>query len=265
MDSLWNFIKEYYVDSIVYKEGYNPVNTLTWAIILIVAVVLIYKYLEKRVEIDSKFVYANIPFIILGSSVRVVEDAGFLSPPVSYIFMSPFIYILIFLIAFPTLILSLKVFDRKYYVLYSAVGLMLSAIVLMLLLANLPIVNWWVMPAGLGLAAIFALLFYIVVPKPMKNELSVVTMFAHMLDGFETYFGITYLGYWELHVLPRFLIDKFGAISLPVVKFLVFFVVLYLIDTGEESERLKNFVKFVLVVLGLAPGLRDGIRMVFAT
>ncbi len=265
MDSLWNFVKEYYIDSIVYKEGYNPVNTLTWAIILIVAVILLYRYLEKRVEIDSRFVYANIPFILLGSSVRVVEDAGFLSPPLSYIFMSPFIYILIFLIAFPSLVLSLKVFGREYYKAHSAVGLVLSGAVITLLLVNLRIVNWWVLPAGLALAAIFAILYYLIVPQSMKNQLSVLTMFSHMLDGFETYFGITYLGYWELHVLPRFLIEKFGAISLPVVKLLVFLAILYLLDTGEESERLRNFVKFVLIVLGLAPGLRDGIRMVFAT
>ncbi len=265
MDPLWNFVKEYYIDSIVYKEGYNPVNTLTWAIILIVAVVLLYRYLERRVEIDSRFVYANIPFILLGSSVRVVEDAGFLSPPISYVFMSPFIYILIFLIAFPTLILSLKAFGREYYKLYSAVGLVLSIVAIALLLTNLQVVNWWVLPAGIALAGGFAVLYYFIVPQPMKNQLSVVTMFSHMLDGFETYFGITYLGYWELHVLPRFLIEKFGALSLPVVKFLVFLVILYLLDMDEESERLRNFVKFVLIVLGLAPGLRDGIRMVFAT
>ncbi len=265
MDSLWNFVKEYYIDSIVYKEGYNPVNTLTWAVILIVAVILLYRYLENRIEIDSKFVFANIPFILLGSSVRVVEDAGFLSPPVSYVFMSPFIYVLIFLVAFPSLILSLKFFGREYYKAYSAVGLVLSGAVVALLLVNLRVVNWWVLPAGIALAAVFAAFYYLIVPRPMKNQLSVLTMFSHMLDGFETYFGITYLGYWELHVLPRFLIEKFGAISLPVVKFLVFLAVLYLLDTGEESERLRNFVKFVIIVLGLAPGLRDGIRMVFAT
>ncbi|MEM2022720.1 MAG: DUF63 family protein, partial [Archaeoglobaceae archaeon] len=47
---LWKFVKEYYIDSIVYKEGYNIVNTLTWAIILILAVVLLYRYLSKRLE-----------------------------------------------------------------------------------------------------------------------------------------------------------------------------------------------------------------------
>lgn len=265
MDIFWNFIKEYYIDSIVYKEGYNPVNTLTWALILILAVVLIYRYLEKRIKIDRKFVYANIPYILLGSSVRVVEDAGFLTPPLSYIFMSPFIYMLVFAIAFPTLVVSIRKFGDGYYRPYSAVGLALSLGILILLFANLKTVYWWVIPAGLALSAAISSIFFLICPKAMKNDLSVLVMFSHMLDGFETYFGITYLGYWELHVLPRFLIERFGAISLPVVKFFVFFAILYLLDTSEEEEKLKNYIKFVLIVLGLAPGLRDGIRMMFAT
>ncbi|MDI3497305.1 MAG: hypothetical protein PWQ40_674 [Archaeoglobus sp.] len=262
---LWEFIKEYYIDSIVYKEGYNIVNTLTWAAILIVAVYALYRFLGKRLDFDEKFVYANIPYILLGSSVRVVEDAGFLTPPISYIFMTPFIFILIFAIAFPTLLLSLRFYGEKYYRVYAVVGLVPAVGVLILLFANLPVVNWWVIPAGVGLAAAFTAVFYAISLKPMKNELSLLTMFSHMLDGFETFFGISYLGYWELHVLPRYLIDKFGPISLPAAKFLVFYAILYLLDTSEEDKKLRNYVKFVLVVLGLAPGLRDGIRMMFGT
>jgi len=262
---IWEFIKEYYIDSIVYKEGYNVVNTLTWAAILIVAVYALYRFLGKRLEFDEKFVYANIPYVLLGSSVRVVEDAEFLSPPVSYIFMTPFIYILIFLIAFPTLLLSLKFYEEKYYKPYSVVGIILAAGVLTLLFTNLPVVNAWVVPAGVGLAAASTAVFYAISLKPMKNNLSMLVVFSHMLDGFETFFGISYLGYWELHVLPRYLIEKFGPTSLPVVKFLVFYVIIYLLDTSEEDKNLKNYIKFVLVVLGLAPGLRDGIRMMFGT
>ena len=262
---VWGFIKEYYIDSIVYKEGYNVVNTLTWAAILIVAVYALYKFLGKRLEFDEKFVYANIPYVLLGSSVRVVEDAGFLSPPVSYIFMTPFIYILIFLIAFPTLLVSLKFYGEKYYKLYSAVGIILAAGVLVLLFTNLPVVNAWVIPAGVGLAAAITTLFYASSLKPMKNNLSMLVMFSHMLDGFETFFGISYLGYWELHVLPGYLIRKFGPASLPLVKFFVFYAIIYLLDISEEDKNLKNYIKFVLVVLGLAPGLRDGIRMMFGT
>ncbi len=262
---IWEFIKEYYIDSIVYKEGYNVVNTLTWAAILIVAVYALYKFLGKRLEFDEKFVYANVPYVLLGSSVRVVEDAGFLSPPVSYIFMTPFIYVLIFLIAFPTLLLSLKIYGEKYYKPYSAFGIILAAGVLVLLFANLPVVSAWVIPAGVGFSAVSTALFYTVSLKPMKNNLSMLVIFSHMLDGFETFFGISYLGYWELHVLPRYLIEKFGPPSLPMVKFLVFYAIIYLLDTSEEDKNLKNYIKFVLVVLGLAPGLRDGIRMMFGT
>lgn len=262
---LWDFIKEYYIDSIVYKEGYNPVNTLTWALILIFAVYAIYKFLSKRMEFDEKFVYASIPYILLGSSVRVVEDAGFLSPPVSYIFMTPFIYIIIFAIAFPSLLVSLKYYGGRYYRLYSAVGLILALSVMLMLFLNLQIVNWWVIPAGIFFAALFSGVFYLIALEQMKNGLNLAVVFSHLLDSFETFFGISYLGYWELHVLPRLLIDKFGPISLPITKFIVFYIILAVLDTSEEDRSLRNYIKFVLVVLGLAPGLRDGIRMMFAT
>jgi len=262
---LWEFVKEYYIDSIVYKEGYNVVNTLTWALILILAVYAIYRFLTSRVEFDEKFVFSNVPYILLGSSVRVVEDAGFLEPPLSYFFMTPFIYFLIFAIAFPSLLLCLKFYGKKYFKPYAAIGLILSFLVLLLLFYNLPVVHWWVVPSGLSISAALTLLFYFTAPKSMKNTLSSFVMFSHLFDGFETFFGISYLGYWELHVLPRYLIEVFGPVSLPVVKFAVFYAILYFLDTSKEDRNLVNYIKFVLVVLGLAPGIRDGIRMVFET
>lgn len=262
MNELWNFIKEYYIDSIVYKEGYNIVNTLTWAAILVVAVVMLYRFLEKRIEINEKFVYSTLPYVLFGSAARVVEDAGFLQPPVSYIFMTPLIYFLVFFLTFPALLISLKVYGERYYKPYSIFGLILAVSVLILLFSSLKVENGWVIPAGIIAAAICAGVFYAITP-PCRNALSFTVFFAHMLDGFETYFGIKYLGYWELHVLPRFLIEKFGPISLPIAKFTVFFAILYLVDTSSERESLKNFLKFVLIVLGLAPGIRDGLRMMF--
>ncbi len=84
--------------------------------------------------------------------------------------MTPFIYILIFAIAFPTLLLSLRFFGERYYRLYSAVGLVLAAAVLILLFANLPVVNWWVIPSGVCLAALFTAVFYAISLKPMKTS-----------------------------------------------------------------------------------------------
>jgi uncharacterized membrane protein len=83
-----------------------------------------------------------------------------------------------------------------------------------------------------------------------------------MLDASATFYGVTYLGYWELHVIPRMLINSFGAWVLIPVKFAVFLIILYVLER-ERDENVKNFVKFVLVVLGLAPALRDMLRMLF--
>jgi len=264
---VWQFIKKYYVDSIVYKQGYNVVNTLTWAVLLVVAVILIYKFLSRRIEFDEKFAFANVPFIVFGSSIRVVEDAGFLTPPTSYFFMTPLIYVVVFSIAFLSLIVSLRIDRKNYWKIHVSVGTLISTLAISILLVNLKAVNWWVMPLTLLLATVFTCLFYLItkisVFNVMRNPLSYAVFFSHMLDGNATFIGIQYLNYWELHVLPRFLITTFGAWIMVPTKFIVFFIVLYILDSTEDTS-LKDFLKFVLITLGLAPGIRDALRMTFS-
>ncbi|MFP4558279.1 MAG: DUF63 family protein [Archaeoglobaceae archaeon] len=263
---IYQFIQRYYIDSIVNKTGYNPVNTITWAIILVIVVILVYRTLRRYdVSFDWKFAAGNIPFILLGASVRVVEDAGFLQPPVSYFFMTPLIYLVIFLIAFPTLLISLRVRREDYWKHYGSVGLILSIAVLILLFWELQPVNWWIIPVTLLLAALFTIAYNQITARvysPMNNILSNSIFCSHMVDGFATFLGIQFLGYWELHVLPRFLIDVFGPWVMIPTKVIIFVGILYVLDSMEE-DHMKGFVKFVLIVLGLAPGLRDALRMAF--
>ncbi len=254
--SLWEFVKKYYIDSIVYKQGYNVVNTLTWAVILLIASWLIYKYLSKRLTFDKRFMLYTIPFIFFGSSVRVVEDAGFLQPPVSYIFMTPMIYILVFSLTFPTLLIALKLRNLRVYF---YVGLILAAIPPIILLTNLKVENFWVLPASLALASLLTLPY----SKISKSDESRLAFFSQMLDGSASFIGLQFLGYWELHVLPRFLISIFGAWIMIPLKFFVFLLILLYLDKAEEEENLKGFIKFVIMVLGLAPGIRNSLRMTF--
>jgi len=263
---LWDFIKKYYIDSIVYKQGYNLVNTLTWAALLVIAVVVVYRYLKKRVAFDERFVLSNLPFIVLGSSVRIVEDSGFLHPPLSYLFMTPFIYILIFCVAFPSLLLAIRMRKERYWIHYGLIGVVSSFAILLLLFGNLEIINGWILPSALAIAALLTAGYRLVTAKlyrPMSNRLSCIVFFSHMVDGWATFFGIQFLGYWELHVLPRFLISSFGPWIMIPAKIVVFVAILYILDSSREDRQLVSFIKFVLVVLGLAPGLRDSLRMTF--
>lgn len=259
---LWDFVKKYYIDSIVYKEGYNVVNTLTFALILLVAVYLLYRFLEKRFSIDGKFVLSTIPYVLLGSSARVVEDAGFLKPPISYAFMSPFIFFLIFFLAFPTLLIAKRFAKENYHAPYSAVGLIAAIIPLFLLFTNLKVINPLVLPYGFLMATVVSAAFYLALPRT-RNLLSLAVMFSHMLDGFVTFIGIQYHGYVEIHVLPSMIVEKIGAFALPIVKFAVISGILYFVDSSREKDDLKNFIKLALLVFGLAPALRNGLRITF--
>ena len=78
------------------SEGYNPVNTLGYGLILSLSVYWIHTFLEGRnVDIDRRFALALIPYILLGSTLRVLEDADFFSEPVNYLMISPLIYIVV--------------------------------------------------------------------------------------------------------------------------------------------------------------------------
>ena len=257
---LYGFIKEYFIDSIVYKEGYNPVNTATFALILLVAVYLIYRFLRNKVKFDLQFAIYTLPYIILGSSVRIIEDAGFVNPPLSYLLMTPFIYILVFILTFSVLVASLRV-SYKYY---PYPGTPLAVLVILFLMLNLKIENWWVFPAAFIIAGSIATIYKKLSPKMGADNMSVAVLFAQLVDGSTSFLGIQFLGYWELHVVPRFFIDIFGPWVMIVLKLSVIVPILYILDRdAEEDENLKGFIKFVLFTIGLAPGIRNGLRMTF--
>jgi len=91
---------------------------------------------------------------------------------------------------------------------------------------------------------------------------------AHLLDASATYVAVTQFGYGEQHVLTNLLASLFGtaAILFPL-KFLAVLCILLLLDhyiAGDETA-LKGTTKLALLVLGLAPGLRDFFRLAMLT
>nr|P29085.1 RecName: Full=Uncharacterized 12.3 kDa protein in fus 3'region [Pyrococcus woesei]CAA47642.1 ORF [Pyrococcus woesei] len=71
------FFQKYFIDPIKYNTGYNPVNTLVYAIILGIATLLVYKVLKRlKIEINNAFFRALIPYMIFGAFTRALTDAG---------------------------------------------------------------------------------------------------------------------------------------------------------------------------------------------
>lgn len=93
------------------SEGYNPVNTFCYGLILAGSVYWIFRYLDsKGIKVDERFALALIPYILLGSILRVLEDASYFSEPTRYLMISPLIYIIVGL--FTILIVSVSIMFR---------------------------------------------------------------------------------------------------------------------------------------------------------
>jgi uncharacterized membrane protein len=65
-------------------EGYNPVNTVAYAIILGISLFAILKLMDiLKIRLDERFVISTAPYILFGASLRVIQDVGILRPPFS--------------------------------------------------------------------------------------------------------------------------------------------------------------------------------------
>lgn len=273
------FIYKYFIEPIWAKTGYNIVNTTTYAMIALLALYLIFLIFRRyNVKIDKKFVYAVIPFILLGSTVRVVTDAvdaGIMTPltPVhqllldshiydyGYLTVSPGIYMVIAAIMFLSMAVLMGI-RRPGWLPYVGLFLWLPHFLLLIpfmkfILYAIPIIIIAVVP------------FYIAL-RYFKNNIYALIVGAHALDGGATFFIIDFFGkltghaYFEQHVVGNVIGQLFGTYAVfYLLKVAIAFGASYILFTEKElQEDERNFIALAIVIMGLAPGLRDILRMV---
>jgi uncharacterized membrane protein len=281
---MFEFLQEYFINPILANGWFNPVNTIVYSIILIIAVFYVFKLLRKlNVRIDNKFIYAILPFIFWGSSTRVLHDAaysGILSPELnafygSPIFPTPGSYIITFSLALVVLLVSLLIqrYGRlPYWKSMFTIGVILSIVNIVLL----PLSNLLPFLLIAGGTVLWFLIFisprFILERFSPKRPLTKKTrkfltyentgiIAAHFLDATATVVALVMFGYVEQHVVPRMLFPYFGAYAMFLLKAVVVPPVLYIIDRYSEEGEFKKFLKAVILILGLAPGLRNMIRL----
>lgn len=276
-DNISQFINTYYLDPIRTDDGYNLVNTFTWAVVLGICIFGVFRLLEKlEVKITPRFILSILPFVLAGSSLRVLEDspAGIFHPPFTYLLITPNIYFLVFGITVACLWTSIRLqkagLVKDYHPVFAGFGLAWFLLNLGTLLyfenivfAYVPV---FVLGAGTGLTYAFYLVARRLKSSIFTDPLNLSILLAHMLDASSTYIGIDKLGYFEKHVLPSYLIKLTDtALVMYPLKLIIFVGVLYALDTqfekDEDSNNLKMLIKMVILILGLSPATRNTIRM----
>ncbi len=311
-----DFLFESYVQPIIQNGWFNPINSITYGIILIVGVILVYKLLLKlKVEPDWKFLLAIIPFVIWAPVTRTIRDyiyrnlpstitstpqfqtdlgynigvvysntqahiSGHLPSGISNLysgivswFVTPGSYLITTLIALAVFLLCVGI-QRKFKLEYWKPMFVLGVIGLGVSMLALPVTS--IEPLGFFLtlflpaAAILLVITFLLTKTKFKLK-NVVTfsstgiVIAHLFDSAATSTALHLYGFREQHPVIRFLYETFGtvygSVAFFLVKIFVVFGVLWAFDQYIEDKRLRNFLKIVVVVLGLAPGVRDAITL----
>lgn len=263
---VYDFFNEFFI--LPLGRSYNPVNSAVYALVLFAGIFLLSRVLPRlKVEVDGKFSVAMLPFIVLGSCLRVFQDAGIFN---SVLLVSPFIYLLIFVYTFVCLLFSLGITKKlsvDYHFPLFFFGAVPAAYFVFQLV--LRIVNFDSMALTFSLGAVACLITFVAflgIHKLFKFDkftLDLGVVFSQMLDVSATYVGVTFYGYGEQHFLVRIVTEVFGsAFVFYVLDFLGIVLILLVLERILRNEQaLLGLFRLTLIVLGLAPAFRDIFRV----
>ena len=252
-----DFFQQYFLDPIETGAGYNIVNTMAYAIILILSLFLLIKAMKRLgIKLDDRLWTDLLPWIVLGGVLRALEDIAFF--PHTWLLITPGIYLLVFAGAFISLLV------QRYTKLPFTRYLGLSLLALFGLTAVISAKNWVSLALTLALAlGVFMLAFYalrLLKIRILKGK-NWQVLFAHMADASATFMAVSYLcvgssRYFEQHVVPSAIFAGVGPWVFIPLKIAVILLSLWVIDR-ETNKEWNWMLKFTVLVLGLGPGTRD--------
>ena len=274
------FITTYYIDPIRYGQPYNFVDTLTYAVILILAVYLISRRLNRTgILVDGKFVLATVPFIVFGGLLRVVEDTGFIKSDLHLLLVTPLIFFVVFFFTIAALFLS-RTLERagiiaSFLTGYAALGT-ISCILATAFLVWFGIVFTQIAGgilviilalAIVSTSAVWGFMRYVLKWEYAGNPLYCVLIFGQLLDASATSYGIDLhsVVYTESHIVGGVLIAWTGtAFSMFPLKLAVLFPAVYVLEQyrKEAPPVLWHLILLAMIIVGLAPGVQGMVRMV---
>jgi uncharacterized membrane protein len=295
------------------EPGYTVVSTASYIVVLVFMLAGIYLLLQRMdLRPYKQFFYALVPFMLFGGALRTVEDAFVaanragqtpaLEFPASAIFISPFIYFTVFVIALGAFLFSKLLADRGLTEGYTrplaaigtlwltgTVGYLFSLSVTTDYVAFHP----GVPVAIVGLATVSAAAVYAAARewRPAVHAgtglVGLVVLWGHAIDGYANVLANDWTQVWNLgisyspkHPFNELVIDVTNSLQggdaiagvyvgdawpFALVKLAVPLAIVALFDREflEESPRFAIMLLGAIVAVGLGPGTRDMLRFAF--
>lgn len=282
-----DFIYKYYIDPIRHGEAYNVVDTLTYAIILVIGVYILYRWLSASTYLsdagfrfDASFILATVPYVILGGLLRVVEDTGMITSDWRFLLITPLIYFTLFFFVIGMMFLARNLAVRgitgNFIQFYAFAGVTAMVIASLILLGfgmahngiDLVILSVIPLMAVTATAIVWGIMRYALGWSYVTDPVYLTLIFGQLLDASATSYGIDlhpHVQYVEQHVVGSTLIAMTGtAFVMFPLKLMVLFPAVYVMQMyrKEASPAFWHLVLLAMIVVGFAPGVRDMVRMV---
>jgi len=282
-----DFIYKYYIDPIRMGQPYNIVDTLTYAVILVIGVYLLYRWMSQSTwlsdigfKIDTGFILATLPYVFLGGVLRVVQDTGMIKGDLQFLLVTPLIYLVLFFYTITMLFLSrfitLQGLTKNFLTFYAFAGIISTVIVSLVLLAwginnahvDLFVLSIIPLMAITATLLVWACMRYVLIWKYVTDPLYLTLLFGQLLDASATSYGIDLhpsVRYIEQHVVGSGLIElTHTAFVMFPLKLVVLFPAIYIMELyrKEANPAFWHLVLLAMIVVGFAPGIRDMTRMV---
>jgi uncharacterized membrane protein len=199
---------------------------------------------------------------------------------IQFLIVTPFIYIVIFIFTFGILLLSQYLEKQKmvddYAKVYAGAG------IFAIFCASLVLLSWGLYHTRIDLfvltiiplmavtatAAVWAFMRYVLKWQYISDPIYIALLFGQLLDASATSYGIDLhpgVHYIEQHVVGSGLIEMTGtAFVMFPLKLVVLFPAIYVMQLyrKEANPVFWHLVLLAMIVVGMAPGIRDMVRMV---
>ncbi len=169
--------------------GYTILNTIVFGIILGIIVLLIIKMFKYIKKDPAELMLPLIPFIFFGSSARALVDNNIY--PLTYIFVTPGIYLLTGFLAIITVLGSVFI-ERKTNLDYRYVIFIIGTLICIPNIISFGPINLIASFQVIGVWALVSSIFIIIRNKwsLLKNKFNLSVLMAHLFDASSTYIAV---------------------------------------------------------------------------
>jgi len=272
--SIGSFFSKYFTDPILADSGYNPYNTLAYAVLAIFILYGFYKlFVYLRVKVDIKLFFAALPFIVFGVIMRAFVDHNYfqMTPTKKFLLISPGIWLvstLLFVLTFTASYFLYKKYSLSIWKITSLVGTLI-------VIASIGFVaNKLAFNQLLGAVIILSIFISLCIVIYLIGKYGHIQAFTDKVcfaaiacqawDGVNTSTLLSLYGGHEKHFVPRWIIANFGPWSFLLVKLGVLLPSVYLLYKHVKDKALRNTFLIGIAVFGLGEGLRNFVSMLLA-